>query len=581
MPLSAINFVPKGPVKSADINQFFNLFTGVMVDQPVTFKNVLTVGGNQGTTTVPVKLYGAVGQTTHLIDLYTDNTNANPGWGIAASGQMGWGPGGAAPQDTTLSRVARQNGHASDTAGLLVSPYLEVAGQISAVSYLFSNSATLTGPAANPFYLLVNNTLAVNSINERLRISPAAPQFFVMESTDMSVQMWAKLGVGLAYNEFYDGTNWQRYDTAQPINALSVEPTGVVVRGAPSGTNPITTFTQLALIDTAGGLTLNSGVTVNLARGPNQGGINLHAQLQANDASIFAENGNIYFWLSQASPPAAMVFQSNVAGTPQWSQISCGTINSQGYLYTTDGSQNGVVANPSGTLYLRALGNATNAGTGTVVTDSTGGLTVANQLRTSMSLWLNGTNGIGGAISGACYYHPNGTVYSYLNASNTLYFQNLGLSCTGAITSGTNGFFNAGAQYTSDGNVSFYKTGTTGGQHWFQNLGGAGWAPVAGGPYSNNSSIKDKLDVRPIEDPLSLVMDEGLHGIRYTDRLSGEHRLGFVADAWVERVPEIVQYFPDSQEILGMNYDRVGAITFEAVKHLAARVAELEARLAA
>ena len=120
MPLTAVNFVNKGPVLHNDLLQFFNLFTGVMVDQPVTFKNTVSVGGGQGNTTVPLKLYGATGQTSHLLDLYVDSTQAQPGWGIAATGVMQWGPGGVAPVDTTLSRVGTQNGHATDTAGLLI-----------------------------------------------------------------------------------------------------------------------------------------------------------------------------------------------------------------------------------------------------------------------------------------------------------------------------------------------------------------------------------------------------------------------------------------------------------------------------
>ena len=129
MPLTAQNFVVKGPVKSADLLQFYNLFTGVMVDQPVTFSNLMSVGGSQANTAVPFKLYGAPGQTSHLIDLYPDRTSAQPGFGFSAVGTFGWGPGGTAPIDTTLSRIATQ-GHASDTPGLLISPQLEVNGNI-------------------------------------------------------------------------------------------------------------------------------------------------------------------------------------------------------------------------------------------------------------------------------------------------------------------------------------------------------------------------------------------------------------------------------------------------------------------
>src|SRR5215472_7875803 len=147
-----------------------------MVDQPITFKNTVNVGGSQGTTTVPLKLYGAVGQTTHLIDLYQDPTQSQPGWGIAALGAMGWGPSGSGAQDTFLSRIATQNGHASDTAGLLVSPYLEVAGGIGfngALNFL-SSGASIQQGGAGSLALTFNQDLTVNrdaTVTRRLSVA--------------------------------------------------------------------------------------------------------------------------------------------------------------------------------------------------------------------------------------------------------------------------------------------------------------------------------------------------------------------------------------------------------------------------
>ena len=163
MPLTAVNFVNKGPVLHNDLLQFFNLFTGVMVDQPVTFKNTVSVGGGQGNTTVPLKLYGATGQTSHLLDLYVDSTQAQPGWGIAATGVMQWGPGGVAPVDTTLSRVGTQNGHATDTAGLLIQPYLDLAGtmQIDGTLNWKTSGGSISQGAAGSLLLTVTQDLQV------------------------------------------------------------------------------------------------------------------------------------------------------------------------------------------------------------------------------------------------------------------------------------------------------------------------------------------------------------------------------------------------------------------------------------
>jgi hypothetical protein len=159
VPLSATNFVNKGAVLHADLLQFYSLFTGAMADQPVTFKNTVTVGGNQGISTVPLKLYGAISQTTHLIDLYLDTTQSQPGFGFGARGDFSWGPGGASPQDTFLSRIGLQNGHSSDTSGLLISPLLEVAGNLQAQLYGFPNGTQLT--SSGPFALSINQDLTV------------------------------------------------------------------------------------------------------------------------------------------------------------------------------------------------------------------------------------------------------------------------------------------------------------------------------------------------------------------------------------------------------------------------------------
>lgn len=172
MPLDATNFHVLGPVKSADLLQFYNLNTGVMLDQPVTFRNALSIGGNQGLTTVPLKVYGATGQNTNLIDLYSDRTQAQPGFGLSAIGSLAWGPGGTAPQDTYLSRIALQNGHASDTPGLLVKPLLEVDGALTVNGLttikggLSTGGATLTlGSVAITGTLSTTGLATLNSLD--------------------------------------------------------------------------------------------------------------------------------------------------------------------------------------------------------------------------------------------------------------------------------------------------------------------------------------------------------------------------------------------------------------------------------
>jgi len=149
MPLDSTNFYPKGPVLAGDMKQFYDLATGVMLDQPVTYRNVLSVGGNQGLTTVPLKIYGATGQNTNLIDLYADRSAPQPGFGFNAAGAFAWGPGGAAPQDTFLSRIGTQV-DATDRPGLLINPDLRVSSTLTVgVSISLPTSGAIIFGAAN------------------------------------------------------------------------------------------------------------------------------------------------------------------------------------------------------------------------------------------------------------------------------------------------------------------------------------------------------------------------------------------------------------------------------------------------
>jgi hypothetical protein len=197
VPLSAVNFVNKGPVLHNDLLQFYNLFTGTMVDQPVTFRNTLVVGGNQGSTTVPLRIYGAVGQTGDLLDLYVDPSHAQASFGFGASGNFAWGPGGVAPQDTFLTRIAMQNGHASDTAGLLITPRLEVSGVLQALQYTYLNQTTISSPS--PFAVEINQDLSVDrylSVGKNAAVGQAAVSWQALNVSGQSLSASSGYAIG-------------------------------------------------------------------------------------------------------------------------------------------------------------------------------------------------------------------------------------------------------------------------------------------------------------------------------------------------------------------------------------------------
>jgi hypothetical protein len=215
VPLDAVNFHPLGPVKSDDMLQFYNLLTGVMQDQPITSRNALSIGGNQGQTTVPLKVYGATGQNTNLIDLYVDRTAAQPGFGLTATGTFAWGPGGTAPQDTYMSRIALQNGHATDTPGVLVAPLLEVAGTLTSTRLVAPNgTAYPTSPAP------VNGDLYYRHDLNKLYVYDQSSAAWVTSAATFEELVYGT----------YNHTTATTYDVAVGINMVFVTIAGATVR---------------------------------------------------------------------------------------------------------------------------------------------------------------------------------------------------------------------------------------------------------------------------------------------------------------------------------------------------------------
>ena len=141
-----------------------------------------------------------------------------------------------------------------------------------------------------------------------------------------------------------------------------------------------------------------------------------------------------------------------------------------------------------------------------------------------------------------------------------------------------------GAVWRCDGVQCISTLPPSGSQHWFMTNGQATWAPVYAGSFTPQSARKSKDNIRVLEDPLRFVLDDTLHGVRYTERSTGDEKVGFIADDWREALPEVVALDNDG-DVFGIDYDHLTAVTFEALKQHAlkteARLSALEARLAA
>jgi hypothetical protein len=137
---------------------------------------------------------------------------------------------------------------------------------------------------------------------------------------------------------------------------------------------------------------------------------------------------------------------------------------------------------------------------------------------------------------------------------------------------------------------SFYANGPTisyrcgpGGNHSFEFTAG-GFAACTASAFTPSSARRLKADIQILVDPLATVLDPRVHGVSYTEIASGEHKVGFVADDWLGVLPEVVE-LDDIGDVQALDYDRISAVTFEALKRFAidtdVRLRALEAKLAA
>jgi hypothetical protein len=124
--------------------------------------------------------------------------------------------------------------------------------------------------------------------------------------------------------------------------------------------------------------------------------------------------------------------------------------------------------------------------------------------------------------------------------------------------------------YIQQANATVIRYAVPAGGYHSMEASSGGYAPVYASAFTPNSALKDKANLRLLEDPLSYVQDERLHAVRYDDRRTGEERIGFVADVWQAFEPSLVALNTEGA-VEALDYDRIGAIVFEALKQYIAR----------
>jgi len=94
-----------------------------------------------------------------------------------------------------------------------------------------------------------------------------------------------------------------------------------------------------------------------------------------------------------------------------------------------------------------------------------------------------------------------------------------------------------------------------------------------GGTFTENSSIRFKENIQPLEPALAKV--EQLNPVTYTKITSQEEEVGLIAEEVAELFPEVVTYNENGQP-QGIQYQRLSVILLKAVQELTERVNKLE-----
>lgn len=147
-------------------------------------------------------------------------------------------------------------------AGDVTVPGTLTAGNVTTGNLTATNLTATNLTATN---LTASSALSIgaNATPPRLRSTPSESQSLNVEAPGGSVYVSGKNGSVLGGNGWWNGTNWQRYDVAQPTTLVAATPTAIAMYGAPSGANPAT-YTQYFGLTAAGALTLPAG-SINTA----------------------------------------------------------------------------------------------------------------------------------------------------------------------------------------------------------------------------------------------------------------------------------------------------------------------------
>lgn len=412
MPLDVSTIQPGMIIRAAHLTQFFNVLTGIVQDQPISLAHQLSVGGGSviGPSIVPLVIRSQTAQTANVLEV-------------------------------------------RDPASDLVFS-VSSSGSISLAGTLTTGSLAVTGNASVAGFMVP--PLDIGTPNERITNPSLNANSLALLSTDGYVFAEGHSGAYLAGNAFYDGANWNLFDTSQYGAAISAEPGGTMhFYVASPGTNP-RTATPVFGVDHSGNVsgnliftgtvgfsgnptfsgTITSSLTISgpflwLSRGADPAPYTQQRLAVYNDGgnwAYFAYGQDAQMRIVYSSGSAGMLFGVSNAYNNTGTFTQTASLDAQGnlavrYLSVSDGG-NGVISARNGSLYLRTAGG----GNSVIMDTGSGGLNVTGGgINTAGSLTAAGYVAAGPAVSGSAgdlsANRNNGTGYCFLaNGSHYIGF---------------------------------------------------------------------------------------------------------------------------------------------------------------
>lgn len=263
---------------------------------------------------------------------------------------------------------------------------------------------------------------------------------------------------------------------------------------------------------------------------------------------------------------SAELVRGNMGDNDQARILVGATASNAGYLEIAtadDGTEPIYVRQYTGTFTTEARTATLLDGSGNTTFPGT---VTAGRYRGHNSIVLNNYTTVNPSSNVFLYSQPNDRdAWIFLDSADTgsnwgIYHRQID-SAVGDIPANSIGFVGGGSS-----TLQAYISLANGDAYFRGNL-------TIGGTFTENSSIRFKENIQPLEPALAKV--EQLNPVTYTKITSQEEEIGLIAEEVAELFPEVVTYNEAGQP-QGIQYQRLSVILLKAVQELTERVNKLE-----